>query len=842
MERTIGVFTGEAGSTATQAANDAASDANSAADRANAAADEVEVYGLDAEKHAQNTTSFSDSDGNPFDKGAKGWSIDAETAKTAAQTAETNAEAAQALAESNADTAVSAASDAASSASLVEAVSLTDYVVDTVSDLSGLSPSADETAWVYEERSTYVYDGSQWNPSVTAKGFKRAKNYSSLSAAVAACSDEPLHLTPAVYAVSSDLNVPAGVTLKADTGAIIRPANGVTLTLPSFEGDLSQHFDLSLGGSVIISSGTVHAPWFDTLSGAIAAVTAGGKLELGVNATYTTAAAVSLSTSMEIKNNGAVIQASANMNEVVNISASVIWDSPIVDGNDLANRGVTFSSGASFCVLDHPEVKNLLNYAGQANSTAAIRIEDGTHHIGILEPYLHDIEAGSANSNDARGILISDVSGGATPYDILIRGGSIENVGPYDNETGDAEGIVIQDFTDRVDVRIIGTRFVDCEKRCVKIQAPGVLVKDCQFSLTRGTTTATRAYSFLSIYASDVTVQGCQGKGGAALYAVDVETIAAIGAIKNISIEGNSFEFDSGADISNTDLIRFSGSSSGAITNANVRGNILQNGRYGLRVWGDVSRSGFEGNAIRSTSSHAVYFNDIGGGGTYPTYCSILGTVLQSVSGWGFHAGGGSNHVVGGTVGTGGFGKHNLNNVTSSSELVETSALGSTVQEWSDGLERLGTEIDRVRDSTPGGVAGTSLVPRGLYETGTDIFVEADTPDEFQTDSMIMFRVSSGASWASTGSAGFVLVYTVNGAANGIRQMFFPDSGGHFWSRSSTGTSSWGTWQFMQTNRNGTTAERPASPAVGQQYFDSTLGYAIWYDGTNWVDAAGTTV
>lgn len=38
------------------------------------------------------------------------------------------------------------------------------------------------------------------------------------------------------------------------------------------------------------------------------------------------------------------------------------------------------------------------------------------------------------------------------------------------------------------------------------------------------------------------------------------------------------------------------------------------------------------------------------------------------------------------------------------------------------------------------------------------------------------------------------------------------------------------------------TASRPSSPETGVQYFDTTLGQPIWYDGTNWVDSAGTTV
>jgi hypothetical protein len=47
----------------------------------------------------------------------------------------------------------------------------------------------------------------------------------------------------------------------------------------------------------------------------------------------------------------------------------------------------------------------------------------------------------------------------------------------------------------------------------------------------------------------------------------------------------------------------------------------------------------------------------------------------------------------------------------------------------------------------------------------------------------------------------------------------------------------------ISTPQNGTTANRPTqSLQVGQFYFDTTLGYPIWYDGTDWVDATGAAV
>jgi hypothetical protein len=47
----------------------------------------------------------------------------------------------------------------------------------------------------------------------------------------------------------------------------------------------------------------------------------------------------------------------------------------------------------------------------------------------------------------------------------------------------------------------------------------------------------------------------------------------------------------------------------------------------------------------------------------------------------------------------------------------------------------------------------------------------------------------------------------------------------------------------VSTPEYGATADRPTQVLqIGQQYFDTTLGYPIWYDGTDWVDASGTVV
>jgi hypothetical protein len=49
--------------------------------------------------------------------------------------------------------------------------------------------------------------------------------------------------------------------------------------------------------------------------------------------------------------------------------------------------------------------------------------------------------------------------------------------------------------------------------------------------------------------------------------------------------------------------------------------------------------------------------------------------------------------------------------------------------------------------------------------------------------------------------------------------------------------------QNVTVPASGTTANRPTERLqVGEYYFDTTIGRPIWYNGTNWINAAGTVV
>ena len=49
--------------------------------------------------------------------------------------------------------------------------------------------------------------------------------------------------------------------------------------------------------------------------------------------------------------------------------------------------------------------------------------------------------------------------------------------------------------------------------------------------------------------------------------------------------------------------------------------------------------------------------------------------------------------------------------------------------------------------------------------------------------------------------------------------------------------------QATATPDNGTTVNRPtANQQIGQFYFDTTLGYPIWWNGKKWVNSSGSAV
>lgn len=121
-----------------------------------------------------------------------------------------------------------------------------------------------------------------------------------------------------------------------------------------------------------------------------------------------------------------------------------------------------------------------------------------------------------------------------------------------------------------------------------------------------------------------------------------------------------------------------------------------------------------------------------------------------------------------------------------------------TIQDgWTVGTSTLHASAASQIDSTTKGFLG---IPRMTATQKTAIPTPATGLLIYQTDSIVGLYHYNGTAWVFVGSGGAVVV------------------------------------------QSGITSARPASPVIGQIYLDTTLGYLISYNGTNWVNMTGATV
>jgi hypothetical protein len=113
--------------------------------------------------------------------------------------------------------------------------------------------------------------------------------------------------------------------------------------------------------------------------------------------------------------------------------------------------------------------------------------------------------------------------------------------------------------------------------------------------------------------------------------------------------------------------------------------------------------------------------------------------------------------------------------------------------------------------------AGSSSIIVQSEAVGKNIITMTGTENFLDT--------GGGSLSISTGSGTSVLNTFINGQVTGANAT----DPNHFVTLSQLGDS-------------GTTAERPGSPVLAQMFFDTTLGIPIWYNGTNWINAAGVIV
>ncbi len=265
-----------------------------------------------------------------------------------------------------------------------------------------------------------------------------------------------------------------------------------------------------------------------------------------------------------------------------------------IDGENHVVRGETIVAGSKNVLLARDTLQNFTQptVADASQTPAAIRIDGDSKQIAIESITIANVNAVYSNaitggnpSYVARGIWISAYSQSTTSKEITIRGSHFSGVGPKD----DGDCIVIQDPKDAslANLTIEGNTFDGCAKRAIKIQAPGVTVRNNRIInpfdgnnplKTNPVGLPQDMFSAISAYASHVTISDNTISGVGTFYiGIDVSGSCAP-TLDAVAIRGNRVRMGSKALQQDTSLIR----SSGPVTNYTIAGNTLANAQHGI--------------------------------------------------------------------------------------------------------------------------------------------------------------------------------------------------------------------------------------------------------------------
>lgn len=131
----------------------------------------------------------------------------------------------------------------------------------------------------------------------------------------------------------------------------------------------------------------------------------------------------------------------------------------------------------------------------------------------------------------------------------------------------------------------------------------------------------------------------------------------------------------------------------------------------------------------------------------------------------------------------------------------------------------------------------TSIEGNNVYVSSLDIGVVAEKRGVTVSTAGRLYNETK--SWnTSTGITGIDVAankITVENASNLV-------VGQHFYYRCNLTYMRDAEYGFVQLTMSGNTGKRPANPHTGMMYLDTQLNKPIWWNGSNWIDATGTTV
>ncbi|PJI55868.1 hypothetical protein CTI14_01375 [Methylobacterium radiotolerans] len=175
----------------------------------------------------------------------------------------------------------------------------------------------------------------------------------------------------------------------------------------------------------------------------------------------------------------------------------------------------------------------------------------------------------------------------------------------------DGDGIVIQNFTDTVDVKITGNTFRRCRKRAIKIQCSGVIAEGNRIFNAYDATQSAQPYSGISVYAGNCRVQQNTVEGVWTVACIELGATSV--PISDTSVCDNTIICDIPNRQPSGDGISFDVATP-SITRCHISRNTVVGVRHGVRLQNVIDQTEAIGNHFTSLTGSAYVVDDNNGG------------------------------------------------------------------------------------------------------------------------------------------------------------------------------------------------------------------------------------
>lgn len=324
------------------------------------------------------------------------------------------------------------------------------------------------------------------------------------------------------------------------------------------------------------------------------------------------------------------------------LASNVTIDNLVLDAANLANGYVIDMATDIVGVrIVRSEVCNVLG----TGTVALIRVRGGCHRLVLEDNWFHHAKSTTVG----RGILIASNDGTSTVIGMRIRGNLIEDIDP----PADGDGIVIQNFTETVDVKITGNTFRRCRKRAIKIQCSGVIAEGNRIFNTYDATQSAQTYAAISVYASNCRVQNNIIEGVFVIAGIELGTAAV--PVSDVDVCDNTILGDT-AHRQGGEGISFD-STTPSITRCHISRNTIVGTRHGIRLQNVIDQSEAVGNHFTALTGSAYVVDDNNVG--TPARIRIGGGSIKTVANYSVTTDGGAAPAVlifDPIIGTGSFG------------------------------------------------------------------------------------------------------------------------------------------------------------------------------------------